>query len=68
MRFSISSNAETGDFEYVDLTEQKEITLWDLGAIDHLWLGNGVTAETVMRIRITDYDLETTNTSVKNAK
>lgn len=68
MRFSISSNVETGDFEYVDLTEQKEITLWNLGIIDHLWLGNGVTAETVMRIRITDYDLETTNTSVKIAK
>ena len=61
MRFSINSDATTGEYQYIDLAHQHEITLWHLGQPDFLWLGNGVMAEIVARIRVTNYSIEDTN-------
>lgn len=67
-RFAINKIKESNEFDYIDLSREREITLYDLGQIPYLYLGNGVMAEVTMRIQVIDYTIEDTNTIVKTAK
>ena len=68
LQFAINTDINSNELNYIDLTERHEMTLYNLGPIQQLWLGNGVMAETVMRIEAIDYSLEDTNQDVYNAK
>lgn len=50
------------------LDEIEEITLYNLGKIKQINLGNGVIAEVTPQMRIVDYDIETSNSEVREAK
>lgn len=50
------------------LDEIEEITLYNLGRIKQINLGNGVIAEVTPQMRIVDYDIETSNLEVREAK
>ena len=50
------------------LDEIEEITLYNLGKIKQINLGNGVIAEVTPQMRIVDYDIETSNSDVREAK
>lgn len=52
----------------ISLNEVNEITLYNLGDIEQLHLGNGVIAEVTPQMRIVDYDIESSNYSVRKAK
>lgn len=67
-KFAINTDVNNTELNYIDLTERHEMVLYNLGPIQQLWLGNGVMAETVMRIEAIDYSLEDTNDDVFNAK
>jgi len=49
-RFAINTEIDSDNLSYVYLDSREEITLYNLGPIALLNLGNGVTAETIMRL------------------
>lgn len=68
-RFAINMDLEDPtSLSYVDVKELHELALYDLGPISRLWLGNGVQAETVMRIQVIDYAIEDTDATVAAKK
>jgi hypothetical protein len=50
LQFAINTELDNNDLSWVDLSTRDEMTLYHLGPIQMLALGNGVIAETVMRI------------------
>jgi hypothetical protein len=56
--FSIDSE------NYINLLEKRNITFYNLGPINKLFLGNGLIAEITARIESIDYTIEYTNSNV----
>jgi hypothetical protein len=50
LQFAINTEIDSNDISWVDLSTRENMTLYHLGPISMLALGNGVMAETVMRI------------------
>lgn len=67
-KFAINTNENNDNLCYIDLADQREIELRDLGPISVLKLGNGLMAEVTMRILVTDYSLEDTDADVAERK
>lgn len=68
LQFAINTELDNNDLSWVDLSTRDEMTLYHLGPIQMLALGNGVIAETVMRIQVIDYTLEDTDKEVSETK
>ena len=67
-RFAINTEIDSDNLSYVYLDSKEAMTLYNLGPITLLTLGNGVMAETVMRLQVIDYTLESSDIDVAGAK
>ena len=62
---------DTPDFvgdNNISLRETGEMTLYNLGEVNHIRLGNGVVAEITMQIRVVDYEIEKTDPETSRTK
>ena len=64
---TIHDHTLTGD-NNISVAEINDITLYNLGEVDHIRLGNGVVAEITAQIRVIDYEIEDTDLTVKTLK
>jgi hypothetical protein len=62
MNFSIDKE------NYIDLSVEKEKTLYNLGPITNLFIGNGLMVEITARIETINYRIEYTDKIVNSAK